>query len=307
MNNSMILHHYESSPYAEKIRLMFGLTDSTWYSLISPVWPPRSNIDPLSGGYRRIPVGQIGADIFCDSSLIANEISRLTGNKAISPSSITGHAKSLMLRAEGDVFFAAIGAIPPRRALTTMLLKFGPVGTYRFIKDRSKLLTGGSSRTPGTSKATSIFTSFLSDLEQHLSENTYINGDLPSVADFATYHPLWLHVSVKRGAIDAGPAVQQWFDKIGHIGHGQQQNITQADAFAAARDANPRSLPTSDGTEEIELGSTVQVAPLDYGVVPVQGELAAVTDERIILARATIDFGTVHVHFPREGYGMTAQ
>lgn len=64
MTDTLILHHYDASPYAEKIRLMFGLTGTRWQSLIAPVQPPRPSVDPLTGGYRRIPVAQIGADIF---------------------------------------------------------------------------------------------------------------------------------------------------------------------------------------------------------------------------------------------------
>ena len=77
MTESIILHHYDNSPYAEKIRLMFGFTNMSWSSLLSPAWPPRPNLDPLTGGYRRIPVAQIGADIFCDTALIAQEVARL--------------------------------------------------------------------------------------------------------------------------------------------------------------------------------------------------------------------------------------
>ena len=71
MKDAFILHHYDRSPYAEKVRLMFGVTNSEWQSLLSPPWPPRPNVDPLAGGYRRIPVAQCGADIFCDSAVIA--------------------------------------------------------------------------------------------------------------------------------------------------------------------------------------------------------------------------------------------
>ncbi len=305
MTETLILHHYESSPYAEKIRLMFGLTNSSWSSLISPVWPPRPNIDPLSGGYRRIPVGQIGADIFCDTTLIAEEVSRITNRAELSPAMISGDAETLMLRAEGEVFFAAIGSIPPSRALGTMLMKFGPIGTYKFIKDRVKLLDGGTSRAPGAKRAAAILESFLSDLETHLAGQPYVSGEKPSVADFSIYHPLWLHVNVKRGVLDAGPAVQKWFEAIGTIGHGKQQDITQAVAFAAAKDNVPRPLPASYGTTDAEIGANVQVAPLDYGVVPVAGSLAAANDERIIVARETEDFGTVHVHFPRKDCGIT--
>ena len=51
-SDSWILHHYEDSPYAEKIRLMFGHAGMAWQSVLSPSMPPRPNLDPLTGGYR---------------------------------------------------------------------------------------------------------------------------------------------------------------------------------------------------------------------------------------------------------------
>ena len=39
---------------------------------------------------------------------------------------------------------------------------------------------------------------------------------------------------------------------------------------------------------------------------PVEGELLAATIERITLKRSDAEAGTVHVHFPRMGYRMTA-
>ena len=54
MSETLILHHYDASPYAEKIRLMLGWKGLTWHSLLSPPQPPRPNVDPLSGGRRRI-------------------------------------------------------------------------------------------------------------------------------------------------------------------------------------------------------------------------------------------------------------
>ena len=71
-----ILHHYSMSPFSEKIRLMFGYAGLAWQSLPCPEMPPRPTVDPLSGGYRRIPIAQVGADIFCDSRLISAEIAR---------------------------------------------------------------------------------------------------------------------------------------------------------------------------------------------------------------------------------------
>lgn len=307
MNDSMILHHYDSSPYAEKIRLMFGLTNSRWQSLLSPVQPPRPSLDPLTGGYRRIPVAQIGADIFCDTALIAQEVAAVTRCPALDPASVDASAAALMEQAEKEVFFAAIGAVKPLRLVGTMLRLFGPVGAYRFVKDRSGLLKGGTVRPPQGAKAKAVLGSLLAALETRLAEQAWVGGDATSVADFAIYHPLWLYVSCNRRPLKAGPNVAAWYQRVSDIGHGQREEITQDIAFAAARDAEPRPLPASVADVPVAIGSKVQVAPSDYGVLPVTGILAAVTEDRIILARDNAGFGQLHVHFPRAGYSLVSK
>jgi glutathione S-transferase len=306
MNNNFILHHYDASPYAEKIRLMFGLTGGRWQSLRSPVQPPRPNLDPLTGGYRRIPVAQLGADIFCDTALIAREVAGLTRCAVLDPTTADAEAARLMELAEKRVFFAAITAVPPLRLLGTMLHEFGPVGTYRFVKDRAGILKGGTTRPPKAAAGKAILTSFLDELEATLSKRRWVGGDAASVADFAAYHPLWLHVSSNRRPLACGPRVQRWYQAVGDIGHGQREEITQAQAFTAARDSEPRPLPASVENPPIAMGGRVSVAPSDYGTVPVTGVLAAVTEDRIVIARDTTEFGRLHVHFPRAGYSLRA-
>ena len=73
MNQTMadiILHHYDTSPYSEKVRLGLGLKGLAWASVELPVIMPKPNLTALTGGYRKTPVLQIGADIYCDSQLI---------------------------------------------------------------------------------------------------------------------------------------------------------------------------------------------------------------------------------------------
>ena len=72
----LILHHYDISPYAEKIRLCFGLKGLAWRSVIVPMVLPKPDLMPLTGGFRRTPVLQIGADIYCDTLRIAMELDR---------------------------------------------------------------------------------------------------------------------------------------------------------------------------------------------------------------------------------------
>ncbi|MFT4767636.1 MAG: glutathione S-transferase [Glaciecola sp.] len=306
MDDSIILHHYESSPYAEKIRLMFGFTNSSWCSLISPAWPPRPNVDPLSGGYRRIPIAQLGADIFCDSALIAQEIATATQNPSLDPYRASGSSLELMKRAEGDGFFAAIMSVPRLSLLGTMLRGFGPLGAYRFVKDRSGLLKGGTSKPKAAADAKDIMLGIFETLEGILATQTWIGGDTPSVADFAVYHPIWLHLSCSGDLPPSATKVRHWYEQLGQFGHGDRHEITQDDAFERAQSSAPRPLPTSDAIDDLELGQFIEIQPEDYGVVAVSGTLVAVTTDRVIIARETEMFGELHVHFPRSGYALQA-
>ena len=74
--SDLILHHYDEAPFAEKIRLVFGIKGLSWNSVIVPSAMPKPDLTPLTGGYRRTPVLQIGADIFCDTQLIVAELER---------------------------------------------------------------------------------------------------------------------------------------------------------------------------------------------------------------------------------------
>src|SRR5471030_2599478 len=76
MPAEIIFHHYDTSPFSEKVRLMFGAKGLAWRSAIQPTIMPKPDLVPLTGGYRRIPVLQIGADVYCDTQVILAEIER---------------------------------------------------------------------------------------------------------------------------------------------------------------------------------------------------------------------------------------
>ena len=76
MNDEIILHQYWQSPFTEKVRLVLGMKQLTWRSVEQPTIMPKPELVPLTGGYRRIPVMQIGADVYCDSQLILQELER---------------------------------------------------------------------------------------------------------------------------------------------------------------------------------------------------------------------------------------
>ena len=81
--SDVILHQYDSSPFSEKVRICFGIKGLAWRAAQQPVIMPKPDLIPLTGGYRRIPVMQIGADVYCDSAtrvkIVNNIMSRHFG------------------------------------------------------------------------------------------------------------------------------------------------------------------------------------------------------------------------------------
>ncbi len=61
MPHPIILHHFDRSPFSEKIRVVFGHKGLSWKSVRIPQIMPKPDLMPLTGGYRRTPVMQIGA------------------------------------------------------------------------------------------------------------------------------------------------------------------------------------------------------------------------------------------------------
>jgi glutathione S-transferase len=52
----IILHHFDISPFAEKIRLAFGIKNLSWHSVEIPLVMPKPDLTALTGGYRKTPV-----------------------------------------------------------------------------------------------------------------------------------------------------------------------------------------------------------------------------------------------------------
>src|ERR1700687_2967631 len=126
--SEIILHHYPMSPYAEKVRLAFGLKGISWRSVHIPNMMPKPDLMPLTGGYRKTPVMQIGADIYCDSQIIVRELER----RFPSPTVAVDKGLSFALGFWSDrPFFQA-----------TVPLIFGEVGPMipeAFKKDREQM------------------------------------------------------------------------------------------------------------------------------------------------------------------------
>ena len=302
----MILHHYDMSPFSEKIRLMFGYAGLPWQSLVSPEMPPRPNLDPLTGGYRRIPVAQIGADLFCDTRIISEEVAALSGKPELAPFQSDADTQAYVANLESGIFWACVLSIPLGVTLKQLVRNIGVWQTLRFLKDRAGVGKNARMDTPSPKQAGQQFQQHLEELEQRL-QSDFLFGAAPTIADFAAYHTLWFKRVVGNLPMPEGlPRVESWFQRCTAFGHGDRQEISQVQAFAAARENNPRII-ADVFTQEPGIGNSVSIAPADYARDAVTGTLVGCSPTRYIVARETDTWGTLHVHFPRAGFELTSK
>jgi glutathione S-transferase len=305
MNKVLILHHYEMSPFSEKVRAMFGYCNLEWQSVLTSAMPPRSFLLPLAGGYRRIPVAQIGADIFCDTRIISAEVSILTQRPEFAMASLSDDEQTYIEYLDGDTFSAAFSAIPPLTLMSSLLRRMSPLNVLALIRDRLSMSEGGNLRRPSAKKAFTIIQKHMQDLDQRMSNAQYLQGDRPALADFAAFHSLWFYFAMTRTRPPSELCnFAAWYGRIVGFGHGKRKEISPESALDVAKQALPRAIPVSMRQDE-KVGRRVQISPSDYGLIAVEGMLVGADSERLILARQSEDLAEVNVHFPRHGYTLS--
>ena len=304
----LVLHHYDEAPFAEKIRLIFGIKDLAWHSVIQPSALPKPDLVPLTGGYRRTPVFQIGADIYCDTQLIAAELEALYPEPTIFPDGNAGLAYALGSWAHGPYVVSSVaiymGAEDPFA---------GDVSLPRhFYEDRKKMwMTQFDTDQLGPKLA-----GYRAQLDAHTDfinmqladGRAFLTGDKPSLVDLhAMWDPWFLRrfapVEASR-AYDRFPAIEQWEKRLAAIGQGRRSEMDPKRALEIARNTTPEPATGIDPNDALGISAetTVRVSPSDYAEVDVIGELVATTVRTVTIRRDDPDVGRVHVHFPKIGY-----
>jgi glutathione S-transferase len=299
-DDGIILHHYDASPFSEKVRLMLGLKGLAWRSVRTPNMMPKPDLVPLTGGYRRAPVMQVGADIFCDSQVILAEIER----RSPEPPAVIGPAFAINLWADRLFFQPSVAVI------------FGQIGDTvprAFIEDREKL--SGAAFNLAAMKAAAVpmrgqWRAHAAWIEQALAsqDNPFLAGDRASLADISAYMNIWFLVGAlpDLGAtlLSGLDRVNAWRGRVAAIGHGQRDEFTGAEALDVARGSEPGPAPTHDGSDPLGLdpGAAVVVMADDYGREPIPGKLVAANRERVTIARDEPSLGRLNLHFPRAGF-----
>ena len=300
MTAEIILHHYDTSPFSEKVRVMLGLKGLAWRSVIQPVIMPKPDLIPLTGGYRRIPVMQIGADVYCDTQVILAELEARTPK----PEMVRGGDWAVNLWAD-RLFFQA-----------TVAVVFGEIGEHvprEFLEDREKL----SGRPFDLQAMKAIAGPMKSQwrgqacwIEQGLNHHHYLGGSTPSLSDIAAYMNIWWLGRSAPGVaamlLGGMPKTLAWRDRMADIGHGSRSEMHPAEALNIAMTTSPAPAPPSDPAEHFKPGAAVVVRADDYGRDPVSGMLVSVTPDRIVVSRDCGELNLIQVHFPRVGYVLSA-
>jgi glutathione S-transferase len=309
--SELILHHYPTSPFAEKARLLLGFKGLSWRSVkISPVMP-KPDLTALTGGYRKTPVLQVGADIYCDTSLIARRLEQEKALPAFFPEGQEMIAATFAAWADSVVFQHAVSLVFQPESIAVRFGHLSPEAIKAFVADRAGLFSGGSATRLSAEQARHQWPTIMARLEQQLEreQGDFLLGE-PSIADFALAHPMWFlkATPVTSPLVDAYPAVSAWFARVMGFGHGASSEMTSEEALEVARKATPAALPDEqfDEPNGFELGQQVFIAATDYGIDPVVGELLFAGREELILRREDERGGVVHVHFPRLGFRIEA-
>ena len=305
--SDLILHHYPTSPFAEKIRLILGYKQLAWKSVFIPMIMPKPDLTALTGGYRKTPVLQIGADIYCDTALICDVLEHLAPTPTIYPDAVKGAARIVAQWADSALFTAAMAYNFQPAGVAQVFAGAPAEGVQAFVADRTAM-RGGAARM-ASADATGTYKSYLRRIANMLHGQDFLFGEQPGVADFAVYHPLWFtqeRTPALAGIFDATPEIQAWMARMQAMGHGTAGKCSAEEALHVSRNSTPATEPGDVFQDEhgIALGSPVLVAADNFGLEPTEGELIAATRTRYTLRRTDDRAGTVHVHFPRVGFTL---
>ncbi len=285
--SELILHHYPTSPFAEKARLLLGFKGLSW----------RDAGVAGGGGY----LLRHGAD--CPSPGAGKGVA-----DAVPRRSRDGRGNVRRLGRFGRL---AVALVFQPESAAVRFARFSPEQAKAFMADRAGLFSGGSATRVPLEEARHSWPTLMARLEQQLQreEGDFLFGE-PSIADFSMAHILWFlkATPVTSPLVDDYPAVSAWLGRVLGFGHGASKDMTSEEAVQVARDTVPAALPEERFIDPngFTVGQQVVIAATDYGVDPVAGELVFVGSEELILRREDERVGVVHVHFPRLGFRIEA-
>jgi len=300
--NAILLHQYGVSPFSEKVRVALGIKQLSWHAVEQPVIMPKPELTALTGGYRKIPVMQIGADIYCDTQIILAELEKRYPERSLFVGGDRALGWGMGLWTDRPLFLAAVAVI------------FGTAGDFAdedFKKDRAELM-GRPFDTEQMKASVPMMKEQLRAqldwLETQLADGrAFLMGEDAGIADVNAYYNLaFIRWIAPEGAaiIDGFSHLPLWEKRIQEIGHGDRKEMGREEALDIARDTASTEKVSADPNEPngLKPGDQIMVMADDYGRDPVAGELVSSSAQHVALKRNDPRVGDVTVHFPRAGF-----
>jgi len=305
---SIILHHYAASPFAEKVRLALRLRNLGWASVEAPSVPPKPDLFALTGGYRRIPVMQIGADVYCDTRLILDTLEK---RFTLQPLGLPGHlGTGHMVSIWADrVWFPVSAAI--------IFAEIGEHLPEAFRADRAEAFGRGFDIAAMKAAAPTMREQWIAQMSwiearldgaRRSGTGDFMVGSKPGLIDVHCAYNIWFvkqHLTEFLNSVFSDhPLTAAWYDRLQEFEGTEPEAIDAETAIAIARDTAPRLVAASVALDPRGLrpGQRVSVTPDDNCRTPVEGELVHSDSECIIIKRFDERAETLNVHFPRYGY-----
>jgi glutathione S-transferase len=295
----LILHHYPASPLSEKIRVILGLKKLSWCSVEIPNLPPKPDVMPLTAGYRRTPIMQIGADVFCDSQRILSELECRKPSKANN----TGLVQ-IINRWCDDLFHPVV-----KVAITASSNEL----PNEFLEDRRKLFLNDYSDIESAKARIPYYTeqvrAQLAQAEISLKEqNGFLISSSASIADASLFALTWfIRRRWKNGAkfLEGFPNICRWEESIKSIGHGTPSDMASEKALDIAKETETtfKAQIDADDIHSLSTGDRVSITPkANTGEKGVRGNVHIAEKNRISVLHKNDRVGTICIHFPKIGY-----
>ncbi|MEK7696335.1 MAG: glutathione S-transferase family protein [Pseudomonadota bacterium] len=306
----IILHQYATSPFSEKIRLLLGAKDLSWCAVEIPPILPKPDLVALTGGYRRTPVMQIGADVYCDTALICEVLDRMASLPPLYPPDQAAASRVMAAWFDSVLFTASVTYTMQPAGVQAMLAHLTQDQIQAFVADR-KAMRGDTNalRMPLPEADAMLHETFARLQEQFAAGVLHVAGPMLSVADFSLYHNIWFirRATALAAILDAYPLVKEWYARMQSYGHGKVRVIPAEDALAEALHNDPLAHDTTIQPDSgFAAGDAVTVTPTDYAKDPVAGVLMTLTADVVTIRRQDPRAGAVNVHFPRQHYQVQA-
>ncbi|MDB2646544.1 glutathione S-transferase family protein [Pseudomonadales bacterium] len=299
----LILHQYAASPFSEKVRCLLGYKQQSYRTVEIPVIMPKPDLMALTGGYRKTPVLQVGADIYCDTAIICRLIDRLYPVNSVYPNAQMATLGAAAHWTDTFLFKVSVAVAFQPKALAGSDLFNDPASAEAFMADRADFSKGSTELGIDLSVAEPHWLMHMGRLDNQLATANFLGGDAPNILDFSTYHCCWFVYKneVLQSDLEGFPALAQWMARMAAFGHGNSTAMTGEAAIEVARNSAITVAQNVIGAG-LSQGDHVAVMPIDYGFQPTQGALLHASLEELVVKRVDERVGEVAVHFPRLGF-----